>query len=35
MHRFAWHSAAVGTSALWDGSGQLTETGRRYAAAAL
>ena len=31
VHRYAWHSASRGTSALWDASGQPTETGRRYA----
>lgn len=31
VHRYAWHSAKSGTSALWDDAGQLTETGKRYA----
>lgn len=32
VERYAWHDAKTGTSALWDSQGQLTETGRRYAA---
>lgn len=33
VHRYAWHSAA-NTMALWDGNGNLTPTGKKYAYAA-
>jgi hypothetical protein len=33
VHRYAWHDAKSGSSALFDASGALTLTGRAYAAA--
>jgi hypothetical protein len=32
VHRYAWHSASSGTSALYDANGQLTTTGLKYSA---
>lgn len=31
VERYAWHDSRVGTSALFTGTGELTETGRAYA----
>lgn len=31
VSHYAWHSASGGTSALWTASGELTETGKKYA----
>jgi len=33
VHRYAWHHSGAGTSALFTKDGQLTETGKAYAAA--
>ena len=33
VERYAWHDSAKGTSALFDDKGELTDTGRAYAAA--
>lgn len=33
VHRYAWHDSGIGTSALFTQSGELTATGKAYAAA--
>jgi hypothetical protein len=33
VQRYAWHDSGAGTSALFDANGELTPTGKAYAAA--